>query len=243
MEQKGIDGMKRGVIIILIALLLGAVANIAVAWACALWSRSDAESTHDWGSEEDAPAVVADLVPSDWHMRMPGRVGWIEQQLETKATFGLRVTAFGTIEHLPGGDPTTTPSRELCLFRSGFPLMTLRCVGYANWIPEDLVTPMPRVDWEGGVAAPTLANPLSLQMEVWHPLCGEPLPLTPEWLGFTINTAIYAVVLLPLGSGSYLLRRLVRYERGRCPKCDYDLRREFAAGCSECGWKRAEATD
>ena len=32
-----------------------------------------------------------------------------------------------------------------------------------------------------------------------------------------------------------------RYSAGRCPRCGYNLRAQFDAGCPECGWRRSEA--
>lgn len=29
--------------------------------------------------------------------------------------------------------------------------------------------------------------------------------------------------------------------KGRCPKCDYDLRGDLSCGCLECGWRRESA--
>lgn len=68
------------------------------------------------------------------------------------------------------------------------------------------------------------------------------LPLRPLWRGFGVDVAIHAALWSPL----LLLpavRRSVRHHRGRCPRCGYDLRGDFAGGCPECGWNRgASAT-
>ncbi len=64
------------------------------------------------------------------------------------------------------------------------------------------------------------------------------IPLRPLMIGTLVNTLIFSAMLgflLLLASGG---RRLWRYERGRCPRCAYDLRRDFQSGCSECGWAR-----
>ena len=68
------------------------------------------------------------------------------------------------------------------------------------------------------------------------------LPLCPVWPGFLVNTVFYALILFPLVQIPFVLRRLIRRRRGRCPRCAYDLRGEFDVGCPECGWNRANAT-
>lgn len=66
------------------------------------------------------------------------------------------------------------------------------------------------------------------------------LPLIPIWKGFAIDTGLYAagwgLVLIVPG----VIRGAIRKARGRCPRCGYDLKREFEAGCSECGWRKPE---
>ncbi len=66
------------------------------------------------------------------------------------------------------------------------------------------------------------------------------IPLVPMWHGLIANTAI-------LGSPALLLlllppvRASRRRRKGRCPRCAYDLKRDFASGCSECGWNKPQA--
>jgi len=61
------------------------------------------------------------------------------------------------------------------------------------------------------------------------------LPYFPIWQGLAINTAFYALVFficVRLVKGT---RHLMRYRRGRCPRCGYDLLATFTAPCPECG--------
>jgi len=67
------------------------------------------------------------------------------------------------------------------------------------------------------------------------------LPIEPIFPGFLINAVLYAIVLWMLLCGPFALRRLIRRKRGCCPKCGYDLRGELGGGCSECGWRREVA--
>ena len=78
----------------------------------------------------------------------------------------------------------------------------------------------------------------------WLPRYGRTttraLPLAPIWPGFGINTVVYAAILWLLALAPFTARRMIRRKRGRCIKCGYDLRGDFSAGCSECGWRRLE---
>ena len=54
-----------------------------------------------------------------------------------------------------------------------------------------------------------------------------------------VNTLFYAAIWFGLFFVMGRTRRFIRTRRGRCPRCGYDLRGEFADGCPECGWGRA----
>lgn len=68
----------------------------------------------------------------------------------------------------------------------------------------------------------------------------EPLfrPDTLLWTGFLANTAVYGTLVFILLHSVLLVCRNTRRLHGRCPRCAYDLRGEFANGCPECGWNR-----
>jgi hypothetical protein len=42
-------------------------------------------------------------------------------------------------------------------------------------------------------------------------------------------------VLVYVGEMRRIARRMIRHRHGRCPKCDYDLRRAGNERCPECG--------
>ena len=68
------------------------------------------------------------------------------------------------------------------------------------------------------------------------------LPIEPIPSGMVIDVLSYSTLWMAiLTLGPLLWHRVValfRRHRGHCPACGYDLRRLFAAGCPECGWKR-----
>jgi len=65
---------------------------------------------------------------------------------------------------------------------------------------------------------------------------GVVIPSEPLWRGIAINLAFWW--LLAFGVLSIPLRPWLRHHKGRCPKCAYDLQRDFANGCPECGWQK-----
>jgi hypothetical protein len=87
---------------------------------------------------------------------------------------------------------------------------------------------------EGRSAGAGISDGLSLKALLSHVSLREPL-----WSGFVFNTLFYAIILWLLIPGPFVLRRLIRIKRGRCPKCGYDLRGAPSGGCPECGWNRA----
>ncbi|MFT5424728.1 MAG: hypothetical protein ACI89L_002526 [Phycisphaerales bacterium] len=61
-------------------------------------------------------------------------------------------------------------------------------------------------------------------------------PIDPIWRGIIIDVLFWW--LLAFAVLSIPLRPWLRRRKGRCPKCAYDLKGDFAAGCPECGWGR-----
>ncbi len=59
----------------------------------------------------------------------------------------------------------------------------------------------------------------------------SPPPLQPVWLGFSVNTLLYAGILWLLGP--FAFRRFLRVRRGLCPKCAYPMGESSV--CTECG--------
>jgi hypothetical protein len=67
------------------------------------------------------------------------------------------------------------------------------------------------------------------------------VPYRPLLLGTLVNTICFAALLTIPFAAALGGRRLWRYERGRCPRCAYDLQQDFKSGCPECGWGRPDA--
>jgi hypothetical protein len=122
-----------------------------------------------------------------------------------------------------------THYQELTYAEAGLPLMAFegaRVVSFPFWK-------------SGGPAEGTIQSCFE-----WRSGFESFVPVRPVWPGFAINTLFYAIMLWLLIPGPFVLRRLIRRKRGRCPKCGYDLRgAPSGGGCPECGWNRQpEAT-
>ena len=68
---------------------------------------------------------------------------------------------------------------------------------------------------------------------LWRLGLGAPIPVTPTWPGFAVNTIFYATFLWLLILGPFVLRRFIRVKRSLCPACGYPIGE--ADVCSECG--------
>lgn len=128
------------------------------------------------------------------------------------------VTEEGSL--LPPGSPTPYPS--------SWPSYALQAPGSVATTPAVVVS------------GARLPDALGLDGRA----AGEPvvLPLSPMWLGFAVDSAVFWAVWLglatlwPVTLGRWLSRSRRRRVRGLCPACGYDLGGSFGGGCPECGW-------
>lgn len=91
-----------------------------------------------------------------------------------------------------------------------------------HWFQGNYPTP----DWRGGlIAGHSEGNPLLMKV--------IPYRILP--VGFTLNTAFYAVVVSLVVGVKQFVSHTVRHKRGCCPRCGYDLRHADHLVCPECG--------
>ncbi len=62
--------------------------------------------------------------------------------------------------------------------------------------------------------------------------------LRPDWRSLGLDTLCFAVLWWAILMFRTSLKRRLRFKRGLCPECAYDLRHDLAKGCPECGWRR-----
>ena len=205
----------------LIIVLLAASLNIAVAWVCSVFSgvpKFDALVTasyrrHRFEQEERYPQLIEEGF-------------WIDRVLRSG-------------QHDVVVIQRKQPTKQFYhLHRAGWPLRSMEGREYfgANLLKS-------QIDFQWAIPFDSKAKDTQIvisrtgAVREIKPI--EVLPLRPVWPGFVINTGLYALALLVLYCLWWLGRRNIRFLRGRCLICGYDLRGDLKSGCSECGWRRS----
>jgi hypothetical protein len=225
--------MRRWAPRIFVFLLLGAIVNVAVAWACSLCFRA-------LQSVSSRPAT-------------PRELNWIESMGEAPHRFdptvenglGRRVISIGlddpvldssiaSLRAQQGGLVlgTFAPWPTARRLQAGFPFIAFESFHLTHtftWEKATGIVSPPTETWGGWLLSPT-----SRMDEE------RSLPVVPVWPGFAINTVLYAAVVWLTCMGLTVRRRRRSIRRGLCTKCGYDLRGSApeATICPECGATR-----
>ena len=205
--------MKRAAAAIVLLLLIGAVTNVAVAWACALCSQRQVRGTaiYSWDSTwSSVPAEVRNLVPPAWLINK-SRDPWsgITQTYEEDYGLGVATQTIDVNDIIPGSDKPG-PDRQMVVVRSGFPFASMAGVQY---VPHAALRSPGQTDQ---------------------------LPLKPIPVGFGVNSVLYAVIAYGVLRGAYAARRRLVCHPGHCHGCNYDLTGNTTGVCPECGKGAAE---
>jgi hypothetical protein len=242
--------MRRWIISILICVTLGAITTIAVAWERAWTAPRDPGRYRGYSATDEATGTTF------YRMDRPGR-RFLSSEREARLLSHIQSSYIPQLLVVPYPPPAPWPeeielqkllpvwttihnpdplsqaeSRWVAAF--GWPAISM-CYG-ATCRVNAIGSVVPWTYW-GAVDPESLGLPnqkgrIEFRMEK------RLLPLHPVWPGFAIDTGIYGLTWFLLLSGFVGARRLIRARRGLCPRCAYDLRRQFAAGCPECGWNR-----
>lgn len=86
----------------------------------------------------------------------------------------------------------------------------------------------------GGIRLPDPNNMFNPRYEA------RAIPYRPIWAGLIFNTVFYAVLAYAIHHLYRIIREHRRYTKGNCPRCAYALNADFAPGCPECGWRKAQ---
>ena len=218
--------MKRWVTKLVVFLLLGAVVNVAVAWAITALTT--------WPGLPQQPVLLMQIewprpVPQNWPLRADLTQGQV---------FGWRLHQYlaGVVEETPDGILLTYEQFVINVGSIGWPCLALQWELWLDHVPPRgrEVGGSPRDHgqpadtwWLSGVGLPF--EKFGFGLRSW-----KRLPVRPIWPGFAVNTVFYAALLWLLTLGPFTARRIIRHRRGLCIQCGYDLRGSPDT-CPECG--------
>jgi hypothetical protein len=195
------------------ALLGGALANVLIAWACAVWMPEPPPAVFGPSSVSEWPGPT----PRDWPT--PGQFSGPSGQLGE-----ARSTALGMTDRAIGGG-TSNGDFFTYLTRSvGLPWRALRV---------DVLTSESSAPGVGVTSHVVSSLRQGIPLNARSSSPRSRLPLLPVWSGFTLNTLLYGGALLAVMHTGHLAVREARRRSGRCRGCGY-----LARGldrCPECG--------
>lgn len=206
---------------IIIAMLIGAAANLAIVWLVPL--HLVAMPLQDRLPDEKAPTATLRWpvpVPPSWEPSPSFRSVW-RSWLHDTVSYGN--SAF--VAHVV--DPASPKgSHGLTAERYGWPWRSMQHIVF-----HEGTVGGPTMGWyEGGLDARLVAR--------WVPWV-SPTPVVydiavkPMWAGTLFNSFTFAAVILVVLVGIDIVRVVIRRHRGLCPACAYDMR--GLAVCPECG--------
>lgn len=212
--------LRRLLIATLLLVAIGAIVNVSVAWSIAAFgefpqlSLAMSFTASTAPGEEDSNEIELSIdgrTSSDeaalWHIGLDEPRGGC-------ATIRAGVGQWHCWEaHFTSGRTAATAA-------FGWPFPGVRTVV----APQTLGAPAP---------APVLPAPAFLTDRGLFERSSGAIPISPVFPGALYNTLIYTAALAPLLL-LIPLRRAHRRRRGRCPRCNYDMR-GIEGGCPECG--------
>lgn len=202
------------------AFLIGALANMLVTAICVLSRSSERDSVSRWTLASRLQSLGADPPSARdvelWQRYAPSTASdrpktRREQRQLGKWQLGLDDVDGRRVEK-------TMQGRFLTIVRAGWPVYSVEGI---EW----------RVSrWAGGMI--TSDHHEFIRTSVRR---GERfIPLSPLWLGLSLNSLFYAVMLFPAVVCPELARRAIRKRRGACVSCGYLVFGQPM--CPECGW-------
>jgi hypothetical protein len=214
-------------------LLIGAIVNVGVAWACSLSADPHAPSKVQSAMQIESATIVK----------------------SARSSFGCETTIFertrvnmpGRISRSKPGMPATIERKRWTVHQSGWPMRALSGGRRVNDVSPDDASQSSNAN-----ASPANASALTesrgrfsvpvrpTQAATSDPWTFRVLPMKPMWGGFAVNTLAYAAALWVLLAIPSSLRRMRRTRRALCPVCAYPVGTSDI--CSERGASLANKT-
>jgi hypothetical protein len=205
---------------LLIAMVLGVVTTIAVAWWCGATSMLELPTDRRTAvpSGDSGRIVVHELTGFGIARCSFFRIDWPSVFVESWTMYD----AFPAWGPMAGADAAAAIPDLLNagedLIGQGWPFIAL-------WCAQRTMS----TDVRGGWRVATTHTPGTF-LSTDHVVA-----FRPSWPGFLANTAIYGVAWWMALFLTGVVRRRVRARRGRCLACNYDLRATIDPRCPECG--------
>lgn len=207
--------MKRFVRELVVALILGSIVSIAVAWSCALWSKKTNFNTE--------PQFEPEIVLSNrYSIDEIAGVNYSGRQAQGFGNLYVHCSALQV-----GVGEQDSRVTTVNMYRFGWPML---CVTGENRFGY-------HVEHKG-------LRTMFLTPE-WLLDKQRLIAFGPRPLGMLVNSLVYGTPIWILMFGSRRLKTTIRKRNKRCTNCGYDLRGTFAAGiyeCPECNQRADEET-
>lgn len=216
--------MKRRLEKLLLLLVLGAAANVAVAWACAGWAPA---STPGGATDRPSPGKSWPCrVPRDWP-----RGPMAESAFEG---FGVEATRYWTYRR-----DTAKYDAGVLTWSYGWPMRSVA----VHFIGRGAIQRVLRTIKASNAC---LQCGLHIGKAAICPRCStwnvvrigprqRVLGWGPVWSGMVVNTLFYSGALWLLAASLAAARRRARRARGHCSSCGYDITHADHDLCPECG--------
>ena len=236
---------RRIIITTLICLLLGALINIVIAWACKIIITPQ---TDGWESHVGIARLDDHHVWQVFASHKPGRFS-IDSVVCDTTVYEISpddrddgyedpASLLQSWNRVPNQNDLTAATGQAAWEESaaGWPLLsmwsrlTIEDPGHNFVLPNN-----PRVLTRDELEHGWLLNGSALSAQII-------LPTGVIWPAFVLNTLFYASIFGALAWTLSALRRHLRRARGRCPACGYNLRGNLTTGCPECAWNRTTTT-
>ena len=199
--------MIQRVVGVIVLVLFAISLNIAVAWACVLWSP-----------QRRATTIEREQISSAYLSVLPNPDDYSRVYLFRLEHFGYDYTQLTT--ERPAIEPGHAElSAHLLQWRAGWPWKFV--MGEAR-----------AADMRAGKARYVWPRARSLEPLAVDSL--RRLPYRPQAWGFAANVALYAGMTSALIGSMRAVRRSIRLRRHQCRACGYDLRASQDS-CPECG--------
>lgn len=229
---------------IVVALAIGTVTTVLVAFACTAWSPIPDFPSPIFGAEKPdyevwfngkPPSRLPVPMPDGWlTSRWADEGGKVDTYYSEFRGFGVLFADYSVSDEVPRSEPLKR-AIDLDLFycKAGWPFGAFQYI-----LLNDRRLMMPPISGGGAYVPPSWVKPAWLpprmQSATWWGTAF--LPTQPVPLGLAADIVVHGTVVLALWYAVRAARRTLRSRAGLCPECKYPAAGLApGAACPECG--------